>query len=161
VAWYLLGHVLYTIHSLTGYARVSERLLRELLLDRIRFGNAPVYTEYELERDLAVLESMRMVRRRGGFVELDIDRLGKLEDVLRDDPMLNNDRVYMLARLRRSIDEQLARILSGPLLSLDECVEGCMESCTNLDAPTREGCESYCEKLLGPSLGGLEDTLGW
>ena len=161
MAWYLLGHVLYTIHGLTGYTRVSERLLRELLLDRVRFGGAPVYTEHELERDLAALEGMGLVRRRGGFLELDVDRLAALEEVLVRDPMFSDERRHALARLRRSVDEQLARILGGPLLTLEECVDRCVESCTNLDTPTREGCEAYCGKLLSVSAGSLEDSPGW
>jgi hypothetical protein len=108
--WFLLAHVLYKIHELTGKTTISVEELEKLLLYELwgKHRVAIYENSRQIERDLKILQLFGYIKLQEKNVELNLEELKAFEEYeIQGDPMMQNSRVYWTALLREALDHSL------------------------------------------------------
>jgi len=122
--WYVLAHILYVLHKLTGNTVFSKQFLRNLMLKKLDIEDRdlnikmsmPVYdTEEQLSRDLSILRNLNIVRDTEEGIVLNIEALERFEKLFEGDGVLSNKET-LSGRVLKRLEEAITREVSVALM---------------------------------------------
>jgi len=111
----MLAHILFKIYRLTNRNRIDKSYLKSLLLKDlwVDYKTTIYENEEQIEKDLKVLKNFGLINEDGDNIVLNVEALEKFERILERDPLLNDDKTYYLAYLKKKMDEGLEAIIKG------------------------------------------------